>query len=98
MAEVRIYKPSKTAMQSGQANTRAWRLDFAPEEARRLDPLMGWTGSRDTRQQLALYFDTKEQAIAYAGKHGLAYTLLEEHPRAVRRRAYADNFRHDRIR
>ena len=85
-------------MQSGQHNTKEWRLDFAPAEARVLDPLMGWTSSRDTRQQLALHFDTKEQAIAYAEKHGYAYTVLEEHQRAVRRRAYADNFRYDRIR
>jgi hypothetical protein len=27
----RIYKPSKTAMQSGFANTKAWLLDFEPE-------------------------------------------------------------------
>ena len=59
---------------------------------------MGWTSSADTRQQLALNFDTKAQAIAYAERHGLAYTVLEEQPRAVRRRAYADNFRYDRIR
>jgi hypothetical protein len=96
--QVRIYKPTRTAMQSGQANTRAWRLEFAPEAAREIDPLMGWTSSPDTRQQLALAFDTKEQAIAYAEKHGYAYTVLESQARAVRRRAYADNFRYDRVR
>jgi hypothetical protein len=96
--QVRIYKPTRTAMQSGQANTRAWRLEFAPEAAREIDPLMGWTSSPDTKQQLALQFDSKEQAIAYAEKHGYAYTVLEPEARTVRRRAYADNFRYDRVR
>jgi hypothetical protein len=96
--EVRIFKPSRTAMQSGLANTREWRLEFAPAAARQIDPLMGWTSSPDTRQQLALHFDSKEQAIAYAEQHGYAYTVLEPQARAVRRRAYADNFRYDRVR
>jgi len=95
--QVRIFKPSKTAMQSGQA-AREWRLEFAPATRREVDPLMGWTSSGDTSQQLALWFDTREAAIAYAEKHGYAYTVLTDHPRAVRRRAYADNFRYDRIR
>ena len=97
MAEVRIFKPSKTAMQSGHGNTKEWLLESEPKP-KEIDPLMGWTSSRDTRQQLALHFDSKEQAIAYAEKHGFAYSVLEEQPRAVRRRAYADNFRYDRIR
>jgi len=96
--QVRIFRPSKTAMQSGQANTREWRLEFEPVAPRQVDSLMGWTGSRDTTQQLALHFDTKEQAVAYAERHGYAYAVLEAHPRAVRRRAYADNFRYDRVR
>ena len=28
----RIYKPAKTAMQSGQAKTKEWMLDYEPEE------------------------------------------------------------------
>ena len=96
--QVRIYQPTRTAMQSGLANTREWCLEFAPAAARQIDPLMGWTSSPDTRQQLGLQFDTKEQAIAYAEKHGYAYAVMEPQPRAVRRRAYADNFRYDRVR
>jgi hypothetical protein len=95
--QVRIFKPSKTAMQSGKANTREWCVEFAPASPRRLDPLMGWTSSDDTTQQVALQFDTKAQAIAYAEAHGYAYTVEEEQPRRVPRRAYADNFRYDRV-
>jgi len=96
--EAHIYKPTRTAMQSGQANTREWCLEFAQQAPRRVDSLMGWTSSSDTTQQLALHFDTKEAAIAYAEAHGLAYTVSEPESRAVRRRAYADNFRYDRVR
>ena len=88
----RIYKPSKTAMQSGSANTKSWVLDFEPEAPRRVEPLMGWTSSGDMRQQLRLHFGTREEAIAYCERHGIAYQVFETTP--VKRRAisYADNF------
>ena len=88
----RIYKPSKTAMQSGSANTKCWVLDFEPEAPRRVEPLMGWTSSGDMRQQLRLRFGTREEAIAYCERHGIAYQVFETTP--VKRRAisYADNF------
>ena len=53
----RIYKPAKTAMQSGFGNTKGWKLDFEPEAPRRVEPLMGWTSSSDMRQQLRLQFE-----------------------------------------
>ena len=95
--QVRIYQPPKTAMQSGRAKTERWLLEFEPETARQVEPLMGWTSSRDMRQQLRLKFATKEEAVAYAERKGIAYRVVE--PRAPRRRgmAYSDNFRHDRI-
>jgi hypothetical protein len=94
--QVRIYKPTRTAMQSGQAGTRAWRLEFAPEAAREIDPLMGWTSSRDMKSQLRLAFETKEEAIAYAERNGIAYRLLEPQRRAQVRKSYSDNFRFGR--
>jgi hypothetical protein len=62
----RIYRPAKNAMQSGKARTKQWLLEYEPETARTIDPLMGWTSSRDMRQQLCLEFDTAEEAVAYA--------------------------------
>jgi hypothetical protein len=94
--QVRIYRPSKTAMQSGRANTRQWVLEFEPSARREIDRLMGWTSNSDMRQQLKLRFDSKEEAVAYCARHGLMYTVAEEHPRRVRPKAYADNFRFDR--
>jgi len=88
----RIYKPSRTAMQSGQARTRAWVLDFEPEEPRQVEPLMGWTSSGDMRQQVRMRFASKEAAVAYCERHGIAYQLFEARPPARRVMAYADNF------
>jgi len=93
----RIFKPAKTAMQSGEARTKEWVLEFAPASPRELDPLMGWTSSRDMRQQVQLSFDTKEEAVAYAEREGLPYRLYEPKPRRIIRRAYADNFKYGRI-
>ena len=92
----RIYKPAKTAMQSGKAKTRDWILEFEPASARRADPLMGWTSSSDMDGQIRLSFETREEAIAYAQRHGIAFQLFE--PKEPKRiiKAYADNFAVDR--
>lgn len=92
---VRIYRPAKTAMQSGQANTRNWILEFAPTAPKVVDPLMGWTGSSDTEAQVRLCFASKEEAVAYARKHGLDYRVFEPCERTIQSKSYADNFRYD---
>ncbi len=92
----RIYKPAKTAMQSGPARTKEWVLEYEPEAPREIDPLMGWTSSRDMKSQLRLAFETKEEAIAYAERNGIAYRLLEPQRRAQVRKSYSDNFRYGR--
>jgi hypothetical protein len=88
----RIYKPAKTAMQSGAGNTKEWVLDYEPEEPREIEPLMGWTSSGDMRQQVRLRFDSAEEAVAYCERHGIAYQLSEAKPAARRGLSYADNF------
>jgi hypothetical protein len=88
----RIYRPAKTAMQSGKAKSKDWALEFEPESARAPDPLMGWTQSRDMNGEVRLTFETREEAIAYAQAHGIPFQVLE--PKPVKRvlKAYADNF------
>lgn len=88
----RIYKPAKTAMQSGKAKTKDWVLDYEPEEPRTVEPLMGWTSSGDMRSQVQLRFDSKEEAIAYCERHGIAYQVSEPKQPTRRGMAYADNF------
>ena len=94
--QVRIYKLPKTAMQSGRHNTRRWVVEYEPQESRRVEPLMGWISSGDTRQQLRLWFESEEEAVAYAQKEGLMYTVEKPREREIKPKAYADNFAHGR--
>ena len=98
MAQARIYRPSKTAMQSGRARTKQWVLDYAPATPRLPDPLMGWSSAADTLNEVSLRFDTLDEAIAFAKKEGLDYTVIEPHAPRFKPKSYADNFRTDRPR
>ena len=89
----RIFRPSKTAMQSGKGKTHDWVLEFETKDARRSDPLMGWTQTGDTESsQLRLTFETRDEAVGYADKHGIAFQILDPHPAKRIIKAYADNF------
>jgi hypothetical protein len=88
----RIYKPARSATQSGSAKTREWVLDFEPEQPPVVEPLMGWTSSGDMRQQVRLRFPSKEAAIAYCERHGIPYQVYEAKEPKRRTAAYADNF------
>lgn len=89
----RIYQRPKNAMQSGKARTQEWVLEFEQSEARRPDPLMGWTGSGDTQAQVMLKFPSMEAAQAYAERYGIAARVHATPARALKLQAYADNFR-----
>jgi hypothetical protein len=92
----RIYKPAKNPMQSGTAKTKEWLLEFEPEEPRIVEPLMGWTSSGDMKQQIRLRFESKEEAIAYCDRYGIAYRVFEVQEPTRRVIAYADNFAYSR--
>ncbi len=97
MTEVRIYRPATNPMQSGPAKGRGWVLEFEPGAAKRIDPLMGWVGSPDTRGQVRLTFEGKDEAVAFAERNGLTYRLREPKTRRIRPKSYAANFRPERI-
>jgi ETC complex I subunit conserved region len=97
MSIARIYKPSKTAMQSGSAKTERWLLEFEPEAARTFDPLMGTTASTDMKSQIKLWFDTAEEASAYAQKNGFAYRIEEAAVTSRKAVSYSDNFKFTRV-
>jgi hypothetical protein len=98
MAQSRIVRPSKTAMQSGRGNTRKWVLEYDQATAREPDPLMGWSSARDTLNQVRLKFATLAEAKTFADKHGFDYQIVEPKEPAFRPLNYADNFRPDRVR
>ena len=92
----RIYRPAKTAMSSGQANARHWMLEYEPERAKTIEPLMGYTSSDDMKSQIRLEFDSREAAVAYAERNGIAYQVFEPKDRVRATISYSDNFRRDR--
>ena len=92
----RIYLPARSAMQSGHGKDE-WILEYEPERSREIEPLMGWTSSSDMKSQVVLKFETKEQAIAYAERNGLAYRVEPERPASRKVVSYSDNFRYNRL-
>ncbi len=98
MSQLRIYRPARNAMQSGPAGTHRVRAEFEPEDRKDPDPLMGWPGSRDTRSQIRMTFANLEEAVDFAKREGYDYTVVDERPvKAIKPKAYADNFRYDRV-
>jgi ETC complex I subunit conserved region len=92
----RIYLPARSAAQSGQAKDK-WILEYEPEKPRVIEPLMGWTSSNDMKSQIRLRFDSKDEAIAYAERNGVAYRV-EEPKTAIRKIvSYSDNFQPNRV-
>ena len=92
----RIYRPAKTAMQSGRGKTGRWMLVYDQEQPRSVEPLMGYTSAADMAQQIKLMFDSREEAVAYAERKGIPYEVEAEHERARVTGSYSDNFRPDR--
>jgi hypothetical protein len=96
ISSVRIYRPAKNTMQSGRAGGKRWVLEYELETPRRPEPLMGWTASGDTLNQVRLRFDSAEAAVAYAKQRGWEYNVEPVHERRIPPKNYGDNFRLDR--
>ena len=91
MKRAKIYKPTKTAMQSGERNTKKWLLEFDTLNTG-VDPLMGWESSKDTMSEVKLEFSTKEQAVNYAKKNNISYYIIDPQKRNIIKKSYTDNF------
>ena len=91
MKEAKIYKPSKTVIQSGLGKLDKWVMEFKTKNTG-INPLMGWESSTDTLSELKLEFSTKELAIDYAKKNKIKFELIEPQERKIIKKSYADNF------
>ena len=96
--QARLYKPPKSAMQSGRANTKDWVLEFEPEYKRTRDPLMGWTGSVDMPQQVKMHFENEAEARAYCRRMGIDVQVQQPQERKIRPKSYAANFQWQKVR
>ncbi|MGX5736704.1 ETC complex I subunit [Bosea thiooxidans] len=93
----RIYRPARTAMQSGTAKTERWLLEYEPERPREIEPLMGWTSSADMNSQVKLWFDSEAEAVAYATRNGIPFRVEKPHEPKRRSISYSDNFKFSRV-
>ena len=91
MKKAKIYKPTKTAMQSGMRNTKNWILEFDTLD-NQISPLMGWESSRDMLSEVKLEFSTKDKAIDYAKKNNISYYVINPQDRKLVKKSYSDNF------
>ena len=93
MTIARIVEEQRNTTQSGKARAGRWTLTFEREEPLRPDPLTGWAGSGDTKTQVRLSFDSKDEALAYATRKGFEAHVVAAPPVKLKLQAYADNFR-----
>ena len=89
---IKIYKPSKSSMQSGQGSTKKWLAEYISDTEQVKDTLMGWNSSLDTKSQIKVFFNTKEQAIEWAKKNNYQFYVEEPHKRKIKPKSYAYNF------
>ena len=92
----KIYKPSKTSMQSGRAKTKKWIVEFVPDENFEKDHLMGWNISNNTKEQIKLFFDDKQSAINWANEKNYQFEVIENSERKIKPKNYSDNFSYKR--
>ena len=92
MKKAKIYKPTKTSMQSGIGSTKKWVLEYIIDESTSINPLMGWESSSNTLSELKLFFDSKDQAIDYANKNKIEFVVIENNQRSFVKKSYTDNF------
>jgi NADH dehydrogenase (ubiquinone) Fe-S protein 4 len=91
MQKAKIYKPTKTVMQSGLGKLDKWLLEFKTKDTG-INPLMGWESSTDTLEEVTLKFPTKEQAIEFAEKNNISFKVIEPKKKEFVIKSYADNF------
>lgn len=88
-----IYKPTRSASQSGTAANEKWLLKFIHNGTRKIEPVMGWTSNRDMMQEVILKFDNQLEAENYAKKNNIEYQVVENNEHKMILRSYAENFK-----
>ena len=96
LMKAKIFQPTKTAMQSAP-RSRNWRLQYELISPKKIEPLMGWTSSSDTNQQVCLNFSSKDEAIGYAEKNNISYIVVEPKKRAISPKSYSANFSYEKV-
>jgi len=87
-----IFKPTKSAMQSGLNASKRWCLSNNEINETFISSKFCWTGSSNPEKQIKLYFDDLESAINFAETNNYKYEILEPNKRRLIKKSYAENF------
>ena len=89
----KIYKKSKSAMQSGLNNTKKWCIEVMDIKERTINTTFGWSSSTNTNDQVKIYFDNLENAVAFAKKNNLDFKVFEPNKKQNIIKSYSENFK-----
>tara|TARA_X000001036_G_C20398558_1_gene691785 strand:- start:303 stop:590 length:288 start_codon:yes stop_codon:yes gene_type:complete len=89
----KIYKKSKSAMQSGLHNTKKWCLEPLSITPKKRNSVFSWTSVNGTQDQIKLLFNTLEEAVYFAQKNKVNYQVFKPNVKITRIKSYANNFK-----
>jgi hypothetical protein len=92
---VRVYRPAKSAAQSGRGKTHEWVVEPELVTPRAPEPIMGWASAGDTLGELQgrLRFASVDEALAFVKYKGWEAIVEEATERRIQPRNYLDNFK-----
>ena len=93
----RIYQARQDRDAAGPGGHARVGLEYEPEQPKLIEPLMGWTSSTETKPQVRMSFASKEEAVAFATRQGIAFRVEEPQKTALRPKSYAENFKFGRL-
>lgn len=87
-----IYKPTKSAMQSGLNNTKKWCLTNTDINETYINSRFCWVGSSNPEKQVKLYFIDLESAKNFANKNNYDYEVIKPNETNFIKKSYSENF------
>tara|TARA_B100000941_G_C28075915_1_gene336380 strand:+ start:142 stop:432 length:291 start_codon:yes stop_codon:yes gene_type:complete len=89
----KIFKKSKSAMQSGIKNTKKWYLESMDINERSLNLSFDWSSSKNIEDQIKISFNDLQSAIDFAEKNNLVYEVFVPNQSNQILKSYSDNFK-----
>ncbi len=87
-----IFKPSKSAMQSGLKNSKKWCLTNKDINESFISSKYCWNGSSNPEKQIKLFFSDLDSAINFAKKNNYSFEVMEPNHKILIKKSYAENF------
>lgn len=87
-----IFKPPKSAMQSGLNNSKKWCLCNNEINESFMSSKFCWNGTSNPEKKIKLFFENLDSAINFAKKNNYDYEILKPNKRTLIKKSYAENF------